>query len=277
MNIGFIQGRLCDCVNGKIQSFPWLDWEGEFPVAKSLNFSLMEWTLDHDQLYQNPLMTEPGRERIRELMTIYGLRILSLTGDCFMQVPFFKFSGLFQQSLIQDLQAIIEASRQVGITFVTIPLVDNGSLETQEHQDILIETLLPFRARLVDAGMKILFESDLPVPSLAALMHNFPIDSFGINYDIGNSAALGYSPLEEIATYGNRIHNVHVKDRLLQGTTVPLGTGNADFPTVFSALHKAGYTGKYVLQTARAEDNDHAAAIKRYRDMTLDWLVANGS
>ena len=45
--------------------------------------------------------------------------------------------------------------------------------------------------------------------------------------DIGNSASLGLNPLDEFEAFGDRILNVHVKDRVLGGTTVPLGLGNA--------------------------------------------------
>ena len=277
MGIGFMQGRLCDRVDGKIQAFPWRDWEAEFPAAQRLSLGLMEWTLDQDWLYENPLMTGAGRARIRELSACHGVRVLSLTGDCFMQAPFFKANSASRRRLLQDLRAILEASQQVGIMYVLIPLVDNGSVETPEHEAALSEGLLPLREWLVSAGIKIVFESDFPPWRLAEFMEKFPVDAFGINYDIGNSAALGYSPPDEIAAYGRRIDNVHVKDRLLQGSTVPLGTGNADFPGAFGALRKAGYAGNFILQTARADDRDHAGALARYRNMTLSWWAANGS
>lgn len=277
MGIGFMQGRLCDRVDGKIQAFPWRDWESEFPAAQRLGLGLMEWTLDQDRLYENPLMTEAGRARIRELSARHGVRVLSLTGDCFMQAPFFKVDGAARQALLADLRAILDAAQAVGITYVLIPLVDNGSIQTPEHEAALLEGLLPLRERLVAAGMKIVFESDFPAQRLAQFIDRLPADAFGINYDIGNSAALGFSPAEEIASYGRRIDNVHVKDRVLHGTTVPLGTGNADFPAAFGALRKAGYAGNFILQTARADDRDHAGALARYRDMTLSWWAANGS
>ncbi|MFC5299813.1 sugar phosphate isomerase/epimerase family protein [Azospira restricta] len=277
MDIGFMQGRLCDRVDGKIQAFPWRDWEIEFPAAERLGIGLMEWTLDHDRLYENPLMTDAGRQRIRQLSAQHGVRVQSLTGDCFMQAPFFKAEGGARETLLADLQAILDASADVGIRYVLIPLVDNGSLTAPEHEASLIDGLLPLRERLVRQRMKIVFESDFPAARLASFIDRFPADAFGINYDIGNSAALGYAAAEEIGSYGRRIDNVHVKDRVLRGTTVPLGTGNADFPTVFSALRKAGYAGNFILQTARADDGDHAGAIARYRDMTLAWWNASGS
>jgi hexulose-6-phosphate isomerase len=58
---------------------------------------------------------------------------------------------------------------------------------------------------------------------------------------------------------------------------VPLGTGNADFVATFSALRKAGFAGHFILQTARADDNDHLGALARYRDITRAWWKQSGS
>lgn len=277
MEIGFMQGRLSDRIDGKIQAFPWRDWESEFQSAQALGLGLLEWTLDQERLHENPLMTAAGQARIRELSARHGVRVLSLTGDCFMQAPFYKVDGAAREALLADLWAILDASEQVGIRYVLIPLVDNGSLQTTEHERTLLEGVLPMRQRLVSAGMKIIFESDFGPARLAEFIERLPRDAFGINYDIGNSAALGFSPADEIGSYGHRIDNVHVKDRKLHGTTVPLGTGDADFPAAFGALHKAGYAGHFILQTARADDNDHTGALARYRDMTRAWWRQSGS
>ena len=85
--IGFMQGRLSPVISGKIQEFPWKNWRQEFDIASRLGFSLMEWTLDQERLYESPLMTEIGQLEIIKLSHNYGIRIPSLTGDCFMQSP----------------------------------------------------------------------------------------------------------------------------------------------------------------------------------------------
>jgi L-ribulose-5-phosphate 3-epimerase len=277
MEIGFMQGRLCDMVDGKIQAFPWGDWQTEFPAAQSLGLAIMEWTLDHEFLYENPLMTVSGQTRIRELSARHGVKVVSLTGDCFMQVPFYKVSGAEREGLLADLRAVLDACQKVGVRYVLVPLVDNGSLRTSEQEAALISGVSSLQQWLVDAGMKIIFESDFEPKRLAAFIDRLPSDAFGINYDIGNSAALGFSAIEEISIYGRRIENVHVKDREYGGFTVPLGDGNADFAATFGALRKVGYDRNFILQTARAPDNDHLGAIARYRDMTKAWWTLSGS
>ena len=115
-------------------------------------------------------------------------------------------------------------------------------------------------------------ESDFPAERLKEFIAAFDPQYFGITYDIGNSAALGYDPAQEIGLYADRIVNVHVKDRALGGATVPLGTGNADIPGVFRILSDHGYRGNYILQTARATDGDDIGALCKYYVMVLRWL-----
>lgn len=276
MEIGFMQGRLSELVDGKIQAFPWRDWEQEFALARRHGFPLMEWTLDQDRLYENPLMTEAGRERIRALSEANGVRVLSLTGDCFMQAPFFKQAGDERARLLDDLRAVLEACAESGIRYVLVPLVDNGRIENAEQERNLLDGLAPLTGFLRANAMQIVFESDFPPQRLTDFIATLPEDAYGINYDVGNSAALGYDSEEEIAAYGKRIVNVHIKDRALHGTTVPLGEGNADFPRVFRALKAARYAGNFILQTARARDGDHTGVLCRYRDLVQGWIGQYG-
>jgi hexulose-6-phosphate isomerase len=270
--IGFMQGRLSALVEGKIQAFPWSEWREEFPRARTLGLSRMEWTIDQDRLRENPLTTDAGRTEIKRLVRENALGIPSLTGDCFMQAPFWKATGQAREALLADLDLVLASCSALGIEFVVIPLVDNGKLETADQTQALLGALLARTESLSKQNVKIVFESDLPAAELADLIARLPPENFGINYDIGNSAALGYDCGEEIAAYAPRILNVHVKDRLRGGTTVPLGTGAAELARAIGLIEKSGYSGQYILQTARATDDDHSTPLRRYRDMTMRWI-----
>jgi hexulose-6-phosphate isomerase len=275
--IGFMQGRLSPLVSGRIQAFPTSCWQEEFPTAKKHGFELMEWTLDQEFLYENPLLTLPGQSEIRELCETHGISILSLTGDCFMQSPFWKAKGSEVALLLCDFHAVAQACSVVKISMMVIPLVDNGRIENQDQEDFLVEVLNDQSSFLSSIGVKVVFESDFGPDELSRFINRLDPGSFGVNYDIGNSASLGMNPVEEISAYGDRILNVHIKDRLLGGTTVPLGTGNADFDAVFAALGRSRYSGSYILQTARAIDGQHAQVLCRYRDMAVGWLSQYGA
>ena len=231
----------------------------------------MEWTLDHDRLYQNPLLISQGQQEIRRLCEAHELSITSLTGDCFMQAPFWKCSGQDRAALEADFIAIARACTEIGIQMIVVPLVDNGRLENEQQEEALLAFMLTKADLFRALGLRIIFESDFAPGELARFIGRLPADAFGVNYDIGNSAALGYNPSEEFAAYGSRIVNVHVKDRALGGTTVPLGTGNADFPTVFRLLREVAYTGNLIMQTARARDDDHPGTLRYYMGLIEAW------
>ena len=274
MNIGFMQGRLVDRVDGKIQAFPWEQWRLEFPRARAIGLGLMEWTLDDERLYDNPFMTPAGRKEIQALGAEHGVRVASLTGDCFMQAPFWKAEGAARSALLDKLDRIVDAASQLGVGMIVLPLVDHGSLDTPAQRELVLAELNRRAEALRGARVRIVFETDYGPRDYAEFLRHLPADVFGVNYDIGNSASLGFVPREEFAAYGERIVNVHVKDRVLGGTTVPLGTGNADLPGAFAGLAALGYDGNYILQTARAVDDDHAGALARYAQMTRDWIAA---
>jgi len=189
-----------------------------------------------------------------------------------MQAPFWKAKGAVRSGLMEDFDAIVGACASLGIQCIVVPLVDNGRLECPAQEDDLVASLGEMRTDLAERGVKIVFESDFGPRDLARLMERFEPSVFGVNYDIGNSAALGFDPDEEFTCYGTRILNVHVKDRLLAGTTVPLGTGRAEFEKVFCNLHRLAYSGNYVMQTARADDGDHVGALRRYHEMIKNWV-----
>lgn len=274
--IGFMQGRLSNLVNGKIQAFPWDSWQKEFGMAESLGLDLIEWTLDQERLYENPLMTVSGQRKIRKLCNQHNISIPSLTGDCFMQAPFWKSGGEDKTRLQADFLAIGEACAEIGIGILVVPLVDNGRLETTRQEDKLVEFLLEHQSFFDDHSLQLAFESDFAPAELARFIGRFSSANFGLNYDTGNSAAFGFNPVEELMAYGQRVLNIHIKDRIFDGPTVPLQTGAADFGAVFSVLSQQRYQGNFILQTARATSQNHDEVLANYRNMTKRWIKEYG-
>ena len=81
-----------------------------------------------------------------------------------------------------------------------------------------------------------------------------PNKNITVNYDIGNSAALGYNPIEELGVYGDRISDIHIKDRTLGGGPIVLGDGDADFDSFFNALSRIDYHGPFIMQAFRDDE-----------------------
>lgn len=267
-----MQGRLSPLVKGRIQAFPWEDWETEFELSQTVPIQMMEWTLDFEELYLNPLMSVDGRHKIAILQKQFNLNIPSVTVDAFMQAPFWKASRDVQKMLHVDFWNVCESASAAEISEIVIPLVDNGRLENSIQEEMLIEFMNSSTTRLASLNLRVCFEIDYGPQDIENFIGQLDKQIFGINYDIGNSASLGFNPKEEFKHYGNRIYNVHVKDRLLNGTTVPLGEGDADFEEVFTLISEQNYEGNFILQTARDINDDHVGAIRQYVQMTQNWI-----
>ena len=267
--IGFMQGRLSPIRNGRIQSFPWETWEGEFETASRIQIRKMEWTIDSENFDSNPLLTSAGREKIKSLMSIFNLEIPSVTCDYFMENPPWKANP---DGIFRGIESILAGMSEIGAKILVIPLVDNSSLIDSKTYSQVFNFFSRVSDLLGASDLKIAFETDLDPNRFADFMSEFAEERYGVNYDIGNSASLGFNATEEFTAIGPRVINVHVKDRALGGTTVPLGIGNADFPTVFRCLNDHGYVGNLIMQTARAHDGKHAEVLATYREQIVRWM-----
>lgn len=260
INYGIMQGRLSKKIDNKIQAFPEKNWKNEFEKANKLGLKYLEWTLDYKNLKKNPIFSKSGRNEIKKLSKYYSIKIYSLTGDCFMQKPFWKIKK--NKELVKDLLQIIKSCNSLGIKFIVIPLVDNGSIKKKIEMKNLLNVCNDMIKYLKKYGIRLIFESDLPPLELKKFISLFDKKYFGINYDVGNSASLNYKINDEFKSYGNYIFNIHIKDRKKFGGTVRLGKGNANFKCLFKNLKKIDYKNNLILQTARSKTNKHMNEIK---------------
>lgn len=263
---GVMQGRLSKKIGNKIQAFPYKNWRIEFLKAKKLGLRSIEWTLDYKNLKKNPILTKQGQAQIKHLSKKNLVKVNSITGDCFMQNPFWKKKN--NQKLLDDLIKIINSCKILKIKYIVVPLVDNGSIINQRDEKNLFKSCSYILKFLKSSNTKIIFESDFPPKKLKNFIEKFDKRYFGINYDAGNSAGLGYKIDDEFKFYGKYICNVHIKDRIKHGKTIRLGNGNANFLKLFKNLKKIKYSQDLILQTARSKSNQHMEEIK----INLDYL-----
>jgi hexulose-6-phosphate isomerase len=251
--IGIMQGRLSPMINNKIQCFPFNSWKGEFRTCNQLNIRKLEWTIDDYKFEENPICTLIGRKNIILLKNKYRIKIDSVTADFFMQKPFYRIKRNKEENYIRLKNFIIDASK-IGIKYIILPLVDNASIRNIIEEKQLIKLLNNLQALLEACNIVILFESDYHPKKLFKFIKKFDQASFGINYDTGNSAGLGYNFNDE-KIYFNYVKNIHIKDKDSKGKSVNLGSGNTQFEELFKYLIKSNYQGSLILQTARHKKN----------------------
>ena len=104
-----------------------------------------------------------------------------------------------------------------------------------------------------ELNLTIALEMDLNPDEFHFLLKELP-ETITVNYDTGNSASLGFDIEEEFDAYGQRISDIHLKDRELGGGSVELGNGNTDFKKVIQSIKKINYNGIIVMQAYRDDE-----------------------
>jgi hexulose-6-phosphate isomerase len=274
--IGIMQGRLSKSLTGKIQEFPINTWEKEFELANKLGLRAIEWTLDYADSKLNPLFNLKEQPKIKSLQDQFSIKIPSITLDCFVEAPFYKrneITGLTSDT--NDLLWIIENLQNVEVKILVLPIVAESGVFNKNYLLNLIKCLKAIEKDLAKTKKQIAIECEFDINSIAALLSELNPDYFGINFDMGNSASLGHNPEEELTVCSGRILNIHIKDRLLAGHTVKLGSGAVNFQKIAQLLNDQGYAGNMILQAARDFKKDETKLIASYIDFCkqFDWVV----
>lgn len=273
--IGIMQGRLTRPKGRGIQFFPFDNWENEFRIASKIGISEIDFIFDYENYQQNPLWNSPsapslgkegvgGVQKIKALIAETGVVVNYICADFFMRRP------LAQN--VKVLERMILTAKEIGARGIEIPLVDNSSIKTPEEEGLFVASLKEVLPQAKAHNIAINLETDYPPQKLLKLLERLANPMMKITYDSGNSASLGFDPYEEITTYGKYVTSIHIKDRILGGTTVALGTGDADFDKLFRALKEVNYAGNYILQAARGPEGQEENTIKSQMDFVKRYL-----
>jgi L-ribulose-5-phosphate 3-epimerase len=248
---GIMQGRLTSPKDNRIQFFPKDGWTEEFKSAAQIGFDYIEWLYDlHDENI-NPIKTDRGIEKIKSLSVQNGIQVKSLCAHCFIEDPILGANDSKLKELLDLFDWLLQRSYMVGINRIILPLEDASLIKNiaeLEHVENWLRKALSIAEK---TRIEIDLETTLDPAILISFLNKILHPLLKVNYDIGNSAGMGYCLKDEFAGYGHRIGSIHIKDKLLQGPTVPLGTGSSDIEALAFSLQEINFKGDIVLEVAR--------------------------
>lgn len=259
MRLGIMQGRLVPPVEGRFQCFPRDTWADEFALAAQAGLSAIEWIYDVYGADVNPLASDAGLQRMRTLSLQHGVEVRSVCADYFMEKPLVRAGEAELAERSATLAWLIRRCKLLSIRRIVLPFVDASSIETQNDLECVVAVLSAALPLAEEASVELHLETSLAPDKFATLLSALPHALIRVNYDSGNSASLGYHPRDEFHAYGPRVGSVHIKDRVLGGGTVPLGTGDVDFESLRQALREYKFHGDFILQVARGRPGDEVA------------------
>jgi len=266
-SIGVMQGRLLPKYKGRYQAHPVKYWQKEFQIAQNIGLECIEFILDYNDYEINPLLNKKGLNEIKSIYQKTGVAVKTICADYFMESPLYLEDPIIFEKNQDVLLKLINNSNEIGSTNIVIPCVDKSSLDSEFKINHFVKALQPAIDLCEIYQINLSLETDLNPNSFIELISKFQSNRITVNYDIGNSAALGFNPIEELEAYGDRITDIHIKDRTLGGGSVVLGTGNADFELFFNVLKNYDYKGPFIMQAFR---DDEGVEICKQQ---LQWIL----
>ena len=264
---GIVQGRLIQSPPGRLQWFPGERWAEEFALAKSIGLSYIELIAEVRHNHGNPLWSDAGVTRIKELVTENGLSMHALCNDYIIEHTLPGNDDVLKQNL--DL---IERGRMLGMEKLILPLFDASELSPENVNDY-IDPLREIADAAIDAGMLTCLETILNGAELASLLDRLDRPHIKVVYDTGNRVAFGHDLPGDIRLLGDRIAHVHIKDKNAENDNVLLGVGLVDFAQVFEAIGDIGYDGPFTFETTRGNNPLRTAA---YNKMFATFFYEEG-
>ncbi len=246
-----MQGRLSPAYDGRLQFFP-RDWKKEFNVAKEVGFDYIQWYNDLHRNDLDPLSDFWNNEQfLKELDE--QLKILPVSS---VDIGKYKVVGPEASQSITKFEQIFPGMAPRFFTkVISLPILENNKLKNVEEKKEAVGCIREMGKIAESFGLKIALESDMPADELLVFLHQVGLNNVGVCYDIGNCTSYGFNCPEDLVKLGERIFEVHLKDRKV-GTeqSVLLGKGDADFNGCFRVLKKIRYDGVCTMQAWRGKD-----------------------
>lgn len=249
-----MQGRLLPKYKGRYQAHPVGYWENEFPIAAEFGLNCIEFIFDYNDFELNPLWNKKGRKNILEISRQTGVKVYSVCADFFMECPLhskIEENRNFSKNILIEL---LQNCNELEIKDIVIPCVDQSSLSTSQCTELFKAEILDVIPVAENLGINLSLETDLAPFTYKGLLNELNSNFVTVNYDTGNSASLGYDFREELQCYGDRISDLHLKDRVLGGSSVVLGTGDVNFREFFKEFDILDFDGPVIMQLYRDEN-----------------------
>lgn len=250
--IGIMQGRLTNKGGFLPQKFPWENWENEFKILEEQGIRYIEWMYNDENYMENPLVAQT--EMLRKTQKERNVKIKSICANFFMKNSIIGAEFEKTSRNIEVLKKIILQAHILEIEKIVIPCFGENAIQNKGELNRLKNSIDLVKKELKEYGVKIAFEMDIPASEIREFLEALEKDLIGVCYDIGNATEKGYDVIEELELLKDRILDVHIKDKDINGNSVMLGKGNADFPSCINKLLDINYRGEYILESYYAED-----------------------
>ena len=228
-----------------------MGWEERLTAAGQAGYDFIDISIDEsDERLSRLDWGTSQRAELRRAIANSGVTIMTMVLSSHRKYPLGSRSSEIRQRGAEILYKAIEFAGDIGLRVVQVMAYDVFyETSDEETQAYFMEGLERSTFWAAQAGVMLGLENlDTPfVDSIAkGLSVTGTINSPWLHLypDIGNLAAAGYYPPDEVSLAKGQLLGLHVKDalpRVIRG--VPFGKGIVPFQETFQALAQTGFWG----------------------------------
>lgn len=242
------------------------NWERHYALAAELGFDGLELGLGADYAGTQAWSAD-GRQALRQCASQHGVETSSLCLHAFWPISFASEDETVRQQAVSLAHQSARVCAELGARHILVPLTCPEGVPADVGRERWVAGMRASAAAAEDQGVI------LGLENVGRRFANDPeimvqmVDAIGspavqVYYDPGNACANGRDPLRDIAVLGQRIRQVHVKER----DAALLGDGTVPWAGILPTLRALGYDGWLVLET---DATAHPPAAAGYN---LLWL-----
>lgn len=250
-----MQGRLVPSATGEMDCSPGPRWREEFWSASALRLGHIELVAERQLNPQNPIWSADGRQEILALAGVTGVQPASFCLNEPLAAP-------FEETADQVADRITPVVDKLPIGTVVVPLLEASDLRPMDWID-MARAVRRFAEQLNEDRLRIALELGLSADHSLQFIKAVGHRSVGLCYDVGNAAASGFDPADELRFLGSSVWHLHAKDKNCSKDNVRFGTGRVKFARVFEALSHQGFDGLITMEATRGDDPFLTAAEHR--------------
>ena len=189
----------------------------------------------------------------------------------------------YRAARIDALKQVSDFAKQLGI----------GQVQThcgfipEDPADALyqptVEAIRTVAQHCQGNGQRFLMETGQETPTtMSRALHDVNMPNLGVGLDTANVILYGKAnPVDAVDILGPHIHSIHAKDGKWPtdpsklGEEVMIGKGLVDFKTVFTKLHRLGYTGAVTIEreTSGPQQVEDVKNEKAYLERILHEVI----
>jgi len=260
-----------------------LSWEERLAAAGQAGYDFVDISIDESD-ERLARLDWPASERaaLRHSIANTGVKIMTMVLSSHRKYPLGSHSPELRRQGQEILRKAIDFAGDIGLRVVQVMGYDVFYEPSDEETGAnFIDSLQLSVNWAGQAGVMLGLENlDTPfVENLSkalAIIHKIDSPWLQLYPDMGNLAAAGCYPPDEIALAKREILGIHVKDalpRIIRG--VPFGEGIVPFHETFQALAQTGFWGLLGVEIwgDRHADPDPIASVAAARRFVNDLVV----